>query len=48
MDSVLRVLAYEKSGPSLLIRSAELDAAIAERFPDTPEAAEFEPRVPGV
>ena len=46
VNSGLRALTYErKSGPSLLIRAAELNAAIAERFPDAPRAAEFDEKL---
>lgn len=49
VNSGLRALAYErKSGPSLLIRAAELSAAITERFPDSPRAAEFEEKLRAV
>jgi tetratricopeptide (TPR) repeat protein len=49
VNSGLRALAYErKSGPSLLIRAAELNAAIAERFPGAPEAAEFDEKLRSV
>jgi tetratricopeptide (TPR) repeat protein len=46
VNSGLRALTYErKSGPSLLIRAAELNAAIAERFPGTPQVAEFDEKL---
>jgi tetratricopeptide (TPR) repeat protein len=46
VNSGLHALTYErKSGPSLLIRAAELNAAIAERFPGAPRAAEFDEKL---
>jgi tetratricopeptide (TPR) repeat protein len=49
VNSGLRALTYErKSGPSLLIRAAELNSAITERFPDAPRAAEFSEKLKGV
>ena len=46
VNSGLRALTYErKSGPSLLIRAAELNTAIAERFPNAPRAAEFDEKL---
>ena len=46
VNSGLHALTYErKSGPSLLIRAAELNAAIAERFPDAPRAVEFDEKL---
>jgi tetratricopeptide (TPR) repeat protein len=49
VNSGLRALTYErKSGPSLLIRAAELNAAIAERFPNAPRAAEFDEKLRGI
>ncbi len=49
VNSGLRALTYErKSGPSLLIRAAELNAAIAERFPSAPRAAEFDEKLRGI
>jgi hypothetical protein len=49
VDSGTRALAYErKSGPSLLIRAAELGDAIAEKFPGAPLAAEFDERLRSV
>ena len=43
VDSGKRALTYErKSGPSLLIRAAELDKAIVQAFPDAREAREFD------
>lgn len=49
VDSGLKALTYErKSGPSLLIRAAELNATIAERFPGAPQAAEFDEKLRSV
>ena len=49
VNSGLRALTYErKSGPSLLIRAAELNVAIAERFPDATRAAEFDEKLRGI
>jgi tetratricopeptide (TPR) repeat protein len=49
VNAGLQALTYErKSGPSLLIRAAELNAAIAERFPDSPRAAEFDEKLRGI
>jgi tetratricopeptide (TPR) repeat protein len=49
VNSGLRALTYErKSGPSLLIRAAELNAAIAERFPNAPRGAEFDEKLRGI
>jgi hypothetical protein len=46
VNAGLHALTYErKSGPSLLIRAAELNATIAERFPDPPRAAEFDEKL---
>ena len=46
VKSGLHALTYErKSGPSLLIRAAELNTAIAERFPGAPRAAEFDEKL---
>jgi hypothetical protein len=49
VNSGLRALTHErKSGPSLLIRAAELNAAIAERFPNAPRTAEFDEKLRGI
>lgn len=49
VESGSRALAYErKSGPSLLIRAAELNRIINERFPGTRQASEFDERVRAV
>ena len=49
VNSGLRALTYErKSGPSLLIRAAELNVAIAERFPESTRAAEFDEKLRGI
>lgn len=49
VNSGLRALTYErKSGPSLLIRAAELNATITERFPNAPRAAEFDEKLRGI
>jgi tetratricopeptide (TPR) repeat protein len=49
VNSGLRALTYErKTSPNLLIRAAELNAAIAERFPDAPRAAEFDEKLRGI
>lgn len=46
VNSGMRALTYErKSGPSLLIRAAELNAAIAERFPGAPDAVQFDEKL---
>jgi len=46
VNSGLHALTYErKSGPSLLIRAAELSTVIAERFPGAPQAAEFDEKL---
>jgi tetratricopeptide (TPR) repeat protein len=46
VESGTRALAYErKSGPSLLIRARDLNTAVAERFPGTQQAEDFDERL---